>query len=227
MIIRLYILALEIDRKRAQAAGLAFYCAPKPCKRCGEYLRNTYGACLECKRRDNVQWRNRDEYAAREYMRLAARKHRSIEENRMRGVMRAQVYKKKNPYKAKVRRIESWYARNTFAAKQHYRTYYAEHREEYYNRARIRRARLKGAEGYFDGIDIFNIYRSQNGMCVYCENREDLHLDHKIPLSRGGSNWPYNLQWLCQFHNLSKATKTDSEYRALLAEGGFIVRTPF
>jgi 5-methylcytosine-specific restriction endonuclease McrA len=33
------------------------------------------------------------------------------------------------------------------------------------------------------------------------------------PLSRRGSDWPWNIQLLCAFHNSSKGELTDGEYR--------------
>ena len=37
-----------------------------------------------------------------------------------------------------------------------------------------------------------------------------------IPLSRpGSSNWPWNIQLLCAFHNSQKGELTDAEYREL------------
>lgn len=36
-----------------------------------------------------------------------------------------------------------------------------------------------------------------HGMCVQCGSAEDLHYDHKIPWSRGGTNTANNIQLLC------------------------------
>jgi 5-methylcytosine-specific restriction endonuclease McrA len=76
-----------------------------------------------------------------------------------------------------------------------------------------RRARDAAAPGHHSRADLINIRAWQGGRCAYCGCAENLHLDHAVPLARGGSNWPWNLQYLCAQHNVAKGTKTDSEYR--------------
>lgn len=77
-----------------------------------------------------------------------------------------------------------------------------------------RRARENRAPGRHSAAQIQTLLMLQGGQCAYCDVSDDLHLDHAIPLSRGGSNWPWNLQWLCAWHNIAKGNKTDAEYRA-------------
>lgn len=86
------------------------------------------------------------------------------------------------------------------------------------------RGRKRGAAGHFTTGQAALILTAQGGKCAYCEVSEDLHIDHIIPLARGGSNWPWNLQWLCAHHNKAKAARTDAEYRAIL---GLPQVTPF
>lgn len=76
-----------------------------------------------------------------------------------------------------------------------------------------RRARVVAAAGHHSHADLVNIRRWQNGKCAYCDCSIGLQVDHAIPLARGGSNWPWNLQYLCAEHNVSKGAKTDAEYR--------------
>jgi len=93
--------------------------------------------------------------------------------------------------------------------------------------ANSQRQRRRGAELQADGFhtarDLRFILAIQRGRCAYCNARKDLHVDHIIPLSRDGSNWPWNLQWLCGRHNTSKGSRTDAEYRAVI---GLPVVTP-
>lgn len=86
-----------------------------------------------------------------------------------------------------------------------------------------RRAAEREAEGHHTARDLRFILALQRCRCAYCNARDDLHVDHILPLSRGGSNWPWNLQWLCASHNTSKGNRTDAEYRLVI---GLPVVTP-
>jgi 5-methylcytosine-specific restriction endonuclease McrA len=47
--------------------------------------------------------------------------------------------------------------------------------------------------------------------------KRDFHRDHKTPLTRGGTNWPSNIQLLCRKCNVKKARWTHREYLEILA----------
>lgn len=79
---------------------------------------------------------------------------------------------------------------------------------------RLRRARMRNVASTATRHDETLALRIQGGACAYCGRTDDLHLDHKTPISRGGGHTPDNLQWLCAWHNMSKHDKTDAEYRA-------------
>lgn len=76
-----------------------------------------------------------------------------------------------------------------------------------------RRALKRGAAGGATEKDVLRLLRLQRGACAYCGDTGDLHLDHKVPVSREGDHSLPNLQFLCAAHNLSKRDWTDAEYR--------------
>ena len=85
-------------------------------------------------------------------------------------------------------------------------------------RARNFRARRRQAKGTHTAQDIQKQYANQKGRCYYCHTKISgvYHIDHVIPLSRGGTNWPDNLVIACPSCNRSKYNKLPHEW----AEGG-------
>ena len=77
------------------------------------------------------------------------------------------------------------------------------------------RARLAAAPGSFSVEDVERLLEEQGYRCNGC-GRDLLRrfcADHIIPLSRGGTNWPDNIQILCHPCNTSKGDKTMDEWR--------------
>lgn len=68
------------------------------------------------------------------------------------------------------------------------------------------RAKRRQADGTFTIEDIQRILIRQHGLCIYCKISIDkkYEIDHIVPLARGGSNWPSNLQLLCSRCNRRK-----------------------
>lgn len=56
----------------------------------------------------------------------------------------------------------------------------------------------------------FSVWQRDNGKCVKCSASDNLHFDHIIPYSKGGSSLtPENIQLLCCRHNLQKRDTLD------------------
>lgn len=80
-----------------------------------------------------------------------------------------------------------------------------------------RRARKLNADGVYAKEDIDRIFGLQRGRCASPDCRCRLrvtgyHVDHIVALSRGGSNWPRNIQLLCPKCNHSKHAKDPIDF---------------
>ncbi len=84
---------------------------------------------------------------------------------------------------------------------------------------RKRRAHRRGAGGAHTIEDVQRLYDEQEGRCFYCgrELNGKYGLDHKTPLSRGGTDRPENLCCACKLCNWLKDEKTAEEFVKYLA----------
>lgn len=56
----------------------------------------------------------------------------------------------------------------------------------------------------------FEVFRRDNGQCVQCGSKDNLHYDHDLPYSRGGTSLlAENIRLLCARHNLEKSNKIE------------------
>ena len=80
-------------------------------------------------------------------------------------------------------------------------------------RAVIRRVRQQAAQGRYNADDIELLFKRQKGRCGWCRaklNRTKpraTHVDHVIPLTKGGSNKRSNLLLACRSCNSHKSNK--------------------
>jgi 5-methylcytosine-specific restriction endonuclease McrA len=70
-----------------------------------------------------------------------------------------------------------------------------------------RRARKAGTSGECSAQQANQRIAMYGVACAYCGGKFE-HLDHVIPLSKGGSNWPANFRPSCAKCNKSKGSKT-------------------
>ncbi len=100
------------------------------------------------------------------------------------------------------------------------RKYRRKNQERYRTHHRNRIAKQRELDGSHSIDDINQMWDNQLGRCIYCKDRLAFgyHVDHIIPISRGGTNFPSNLQLLCQPCNTRKHTKTHDEFLEVLSK---------
>jgi 5-methylcytosine-specific restriction endonuclease McrA len=111
-----------------------------------------------------------------------------------------------------------WYARNKDVHREAGRQWRKNNREQ--SRACINRyrARKVSAPGSYSADDVKLQYAAQRGKCWWCGKKvgTTYHVDHVIPLRRGGTNYPENIVIACPPCNSSKRDKLPQEWAGRL-----------
>lgn len=130
---------------------------------------------------------------------------------------KAKEYAEKNKEKTK-QMYQNYYDKNKEVIKENIKKWQINNPEKVKLMQRTaclnRVARKKNAKGKYTTNDISALYDRQNGCCVVCNVSLDAayHVDHIVPLSRGGVNYPENLQLLCPSCNCQKSAMTMDEF---------------
>ena len=183
-----------ITRKEANCRGLKRYFEGNSCTR-GHIAerRVSNRECVECMKITSKKRypKNKDK--------MNAKAREKYKENREYHLKKSKRWREENPDRKK-KNAAMWEEKN-------------KHKRKMYKQRR--RAAEANAEGEFHSDDILKIFDMQRGRCGICSKKrklKEMHVDHIEPLSRGGSNWPKNLQMLCKKCNLSKSSKDQIDF---------------
>jgi 5-methylcytosine-specific restriction endonuclease McrA len=128
--------------------------------------------------------------------------------------------------------MQRWRERHRQAHRAENAAYYARHAErlkariaEYHRanpavvsaKSNKHRALRLAAEGAFTAAEWNEVVRSYRGRCAYCGVVAVLEPDHRVALSRGGSNRIENILPACHRCNARKHRMSGAEFRARLA----------
>ena len=76
-----------------------------------------------------------------------------------------------------------------------------------------RRAKIKEVGGVITIQDWKELLEMANYKCLCCKSKENLEIDHVVPITRGGANTKENAQVLCRSCNASKGNRHNTDYR--------------
>jgi 5-methylcytosine-specific restriction endonuclease McrA len=168
----------------------------KPCKKCG--LESTGPRCGPCRK----AWRSAHYQANKERWVGYNAKRMAEHGTAVRAYRKA---KKQTPsYKAKTAEYNARYRREH---PNYMREWAQSNRDK--TRATTSRHRVRKANGFgfHTEAEWRSIVKSQKGRCAHCNEAKPLEQDHKIPVSRGGSDMAVNIQGLCRTCNVRKSAK--------------------
>lgn len=139
--------------------------------------------------------------------------------NREQERLRAAEWRKNNPDKA--RELDrAMYLKNKTSALEYNRLYRQANPERSGLWARNRQARKRAGGGGLSKGYVEFLLTWQNGKCLTCNanlQATGYHIDHVIPLAKGGQHCDDNVQLLCPTCNKRKATRSLYEFLLILA----------
>lgn len=185
-----------ITRKEAKEIGLTKYFTGKPCLR--GHIAERYVGCGKCT----------------DCQAIYLQKYR--EKNRELYLSRLREYHQRNRGRVLARQ-RTYYEENAESMRKRTRDYFKQNPEVKRKAERKRRAQKAGAEGLDLDFCEANALKLQNGRCASCRikvggSNKKYHVDHIVPLSKGGSSESTNLQILCVECNLRKSAKDPIEW---------------
>ena len=174
----------------------------KACTKTRDQARYLKNAEANRQRGLNYYYANAERYAAKSAKKYA--------ENRDEIAAKKSATRRENLWHHKALERAS-YARNADKKREYGRRYSKANPDKSRVRNSRRRARL--AEAICYAITPKELQRMYSQPCSFCSSTGSIDLDHKIPLSRGGSHGIGNLMPLCDNCNSTKYNKTIMEWR--------------
>lgn len=207
--------AASPERAKAKANGLSTYFTGKPCHRGHVAARLVSGhQCLECKASNQKRWNEANQQLRKTILQKSKKK--AYQERRDSILQKNKEWRQKNP--EKIARSTALYREaNRENAKARTRAWRKANPEKVRDHANRRRVRKINAEGQHTVDDVRAIRSKQKDRCASCQKRLNNkgQVDHIKPLSKGGTDWPSNIQLLCAPCNLSKNARDPIEWAQL------------
>ena len=199
--------AASPERIRAIESGLKTYKTARPCKRghfAARFVSNW--GCVECHSENAKKFNQRNPKRRAE---IVAKSHaKNYRLNRDIILKKNREWRAANKEKF-AQTVALHRERNREKAKRLTRKWQKDNPAKVRAQSNRRRVRKLGAEGHHTADDLLAIRARQKNKCAFCRIKINGagQLDHIKPLSKGGTDWPRNLQFLCKPCNLSKSAR--------------------
>ena len=198
----------------------------KKCTKCSEeksleeFYKRKDGLDSQCKAcKKQYREANREKIAERDKRyreanreKIAERTKRHREANREKIAEYQKQYHQANREKIEEYK-KQYYEENREKFLERQKQYYEANRESYYVYSQKRRALKRNAAGNATAADIQARFDYHGNRCYYCGCDGKMQIEHRIPLSRGGTHHPANIVPACQSCNSSKGTRTEKEFK--------------
>ncbi len=206
-------------RVKAKASGLKWFTPSKPCAKGHRCQRRTSNnGCMECERalETTRKLRHPDRHK-RMYWANPGKKRAQAAAYRSENPEKLRAYEKRHYAENVVRKRESarqWRLANRARDLENQRRWKQENPDKWrvaWQTAKLRRRQVPGS---YSAADIVAIMDAQRCKCAYCRKslRAGFHTDHIVPVSKGGTSYPHNIQLLCAFCNISKHNRDPLDY---------------
>lgn len=201
-------------------------CTHRKCTKCGEKKqvsaeffhrdKRAYDGfesqCKECANKKSRE--NHAKYYAANQEQLVKKSREWYHSNKQKAAERAKRYHHENKDAIAEKRKE-YRENNKNKLAEYMKSWWQANPEKRKEHKSRRRWLKKNATGSHTADDIKAQHKRQKGRCYYCSCKvgKSYHVDHVIPLTRGGSNGPENIVIACQFCNISKKDKMPHEWK--------------